>query len=299
MFAGVWYPLLPVKISFFMMRVLRNRLLVASALGRLNVHGPSKCFCCLDPNSESLEHIFSEGDLAQFLWAFFGNAVGVVYRGTGVRSRLVGWWSLPTRHSRMKMIHTVFPSIICWHIWLAYLVGTESLRRRTICDRIMADAVGLVCEKAEGESEGYSSWHAFYASLSGWRPRYSHRMVCWEPSGQAICKLNTDGCSLGNLGKSGGGGVLRDASGELVFGFSIPLGEVTSLQAEAKSLIYGVQQCVLRGFSSVQVEVDSLLLANILQGKLKCPWLIRSKFETFQANCALARTVGHCYREAN
>ena len=114
-----------------------------------------------------------------------------------------------------------------------------------------------------------------------------------------MCKLNTDGCSLGNPGKSGGGGVLRDSSGDMVFGFSIPLGELTSLQTEAKSLIHGVQQCVLRGFSRVQVQVDSLLLANILRGKSKCLWVIRLEIDTIQATCELDWTVGHCYREAN
>nr|XP_027086600.1 uncharacterized protein LOC113708336 [Coffea arabica] len=259
MFARVWYPLLPVKISFSMMRVLRNRLPVASALGRLNVHGPSKRFCCLDPNSESLKHIFSEGDLAQFLWAFFGNAVGVVYRGTGVWSRLVGWWSLPTLHSRMKMIHTVLPSIIYWHVWLArnlaFFEG-QSLHKRTICDCIMADAVGLVCGRDRG----------------------NRRVIC---PGMLFMPVSLDGAL------------------DTPIGWFVGNHQVTSLQAEAKSLIYGVQQCVLRGFSSIQVEVDSLLLANILQGKSKCSWLIRSEIATFQAICTLARTVGHCYREAN
>ena len=115
--------------------------------------------------------------------------------------------------------------------------------------------------------------------MYGWRPRYSHRVVCWELPFQGICKLNTDGCLLGNPGPSGGGGVLRDSSGDLLFGFSIPLGEMTSLQAETKSLLYGVQQCLLRGVSRVQVEVDSLLLVNVLPGKSRCPWLIRFDVE--------------------
>ena len=89
MFDRVWHHWLPVKISFFMILVLRIRLPLASALGRLNVHGPSKCFCCIDSQSKALGHIFSESDLARFLWAFFGNVVGVAYRGTVVRARLV------------------------------------------------------------------------------------------------------------------------------------------------------------------------------------------------------------------
>ena len=95
------------------------------------------------------------------------------------------------------------------------------------------------------------SCHAFYSSIYGWRPRYSHRVVHWELSSQGLCKLNTDGYSLGNPGAIGGGGVLRDSSGALLFGFSIPLGKLTSTQAKTKSLLFGMQQCLLRGFSRV------------------------------------------------
>lgn len=119
MFDKVWHPLIPIKISFFMVRLLRDRLPLASSLGRLHVHGPSKCFCCSASHSESLEHIFADGELAQFLWNFFGNDAGIIYRGIGVRSRLAGWWCQPTRNSRLDSIHTMLPNIICWHIWVA------------------------------------------------------------------------------------------------------------------------------------------------------------------------------------
>ena len=74
---------------------------------------------------------------------------------------------------------------------------------------------------------------------------------------------------------------------------------MTSLQAETKSLLYGVQQCLLRGVSRVQVEVDSLLLVNVLPGKSRCPWLIHSDVEAIQSMLGSDWTVGHCFREAN
>ncbi|XP_027103196.1 uncharacterized protein [Coffea arabica] len=281
MFDRVWHPLLLIKIAFFMIRVLRDRLLLASSLGRLNVHGPSKYFCCMEFQSESLDHIFSEGDLAQFLWRFFGHAVGVVYREAGVRSRLVGWWCRMPHHSCVEAVHSVVPSMICSHIWLArnlaYFEG-QFLRRKTICDRILADVVGLFGGQCAGGPDG---------------------VVRWETPSTKICKLNTDGCSPGNPGISGGGGVLRDSSGALIFGFSIPLGELISLQAETRSLLYGVQQYLSRGFSRVQIEVDSLLLVNILRDKSRCPWRVRSKIESIQTVLRTGWSVEHCYREAN
>ena len=58
--------------------------------------------------------------------------------------------------------------------------------------------------------------------------------------------------------------MLRDSSSAVLFGFSTPFGELTCIQAEIKSLLFGVQQCLLRKFSRIQVEVDSLVLINIL-----------------------------------
>lgn len=153
--------------------------------------------------------------------------------------------------------------------------------------------------KVAGEFIGLGSWSAFYSYVAGWRPLYSHILVRWEFPALGKLKLNTDGCSLGNPGISGGGGVLRDSSGAVLFGYSIPFGELTCIQAEFKSLLFGVQQCLLRGFSRIQVEVDSLVLVNILLQKVKCPWLIRSEHDELLAIQGLEWTVAHCYREAN
>ena len=45
-------------------------------------------------------------------------------------------------------------------------------------------------------------------------------------------KLNTDGASLGNLGRVGGGGVIRDHRGMWIKGFAQKIGHATSLLAE-------------------------------------------------------------------
>ena len=161
------------------------------------------------------------------------------------------------------------------------------------------DVVGVVSGKGAGESDGLVSWHAFYSSIHGWKPQYSHRVMSWEKPAQGLCKLNMDGCSLGNWGVSGWGGVLRDSSGALLFGFSIPFRVLTCIQAEIKSLHFGVQQCLLRGFSHIQAEVDSLMLVNILQGKSNCLWMVRSEVDALKAVQRLEWIVGHCFFEAN
>ena len=89
---------------------------------------------------------------------------------------------------------------------------------------------------------------------------------------QHVVKLNSDGCSRGNPGVSGGGGMLRCLEGRFLLGYSCFFGEMTSLQAELKALIYGVRLAIACGYSDLHLESDSLVLVQVIQGKARCPW---------------------------
>ena len=56
--------------------------------------------------------------------------------------------------------------------------------------------------------------------------------VRWMKPPMDWLKLNTNGASLGNPGKAGGGGVIRDSSGKWVKGFSRSIGVATSVMAK-------------------------------------------------------------------
>ncbi|XP_027096071.1 uncharacterized protein [Coffea arabica] len=64
LYSSVWIQGLPVNISFFMTRLLRARLPVMDRLHHLGILGPSHCFCCSSPCSESIDHIFCNGEVA-------------------------------------------------------------------------------------------------------------------------------------------------------------------------------------------------------------------------------------------
>jgi len=50
------------------------------------------------------------------------------------------------------------------------------------------------------------------------------REVKWMTPPHNILKLNTDGSALNNPGNIGGGGILRDSNGVMIYAFTIPLG---------------------------------------------------------------------------
>ncbi|XP_055814558.1 uncharacterized protein LOC129884254 [Solanum dulcamara] len=73
--------------------------------------------------------------------------------------------------------------------------------------------------------------------------------VCWTKTPDHLVKLNTDGSALSNPGNIGGGGILRNASSELIFAYAIPLGAGTYNQAEIKVAIFGLSWCLHLGYS--------------------------------------------------
>ena len=72
-----------------------------------------------------------------------------------------------------------------------------------------------------------------------------------------MLKLNTNDYSKGNLGLSGRGGMLRDPNGDFILGFSTSFGVVTSIQAEAMALLFGLCLCKSRDFVYIEIESNS------------------------------------------
>jgi len=60
-------------------------------------------------------------------------------------------------------------------------------------------------------------------------------------------KLNTNGASLGNLGKAGGEGIIRDSQGNWVKGFSRSIGYTTSVMSKLWALRDGLNLAIQLG----------------------------------------------------
>ena len=128
---------------------------------------------------------------------------------------------------------------------------------------------------------------------------FIYKLVRWETKESGRFILNTDGCSKGNPGLGGGGGVLRDSNGIPLIGFSAYSGETTCLCAEVRALLIGLQTCVHRGFGNLCVQSDSLVLIGILQHRIQCPWKIRRDIRQIWQFVKDPHRFSHCYREAN
>ncbi|XP_071929043.1 uncharacterized protein [Coffea arabica] len=244
-FNTIWHSQLPFKDSFFMLRLLLGRLPVPDRLCKLGLHLPSKCFCCASASEESIEHLFSNGHIGSTVWHYFGASCGLSFPGSSLRPRIVGWWLSSYDSEIQRFIGHILPSIVCWQIWKARnkaMFEDVQMRPLAICRAIFSEIQTMVGIHFKQVFRVQSFHHLYDWSYSS-HIEVTYKLVRWEAKESDRFILNTDGCSKGNPGVSGGGGVLRDSNGIPLIGFSAYLGETTSLCAEVRALLIGLQTC--------------------------------------------------------
>lgn len=132
-------------------------------------------------------------------------------------------------------------------------------------------------------------------SMEKWNsPAERLKMVKYNPPAEGF-KLNTDGCSNSNLKLCGRGGILRDDKGKVIFAFACPFGYGSSLEAEFKAMLHGIHLYCEKGISSFQGESDSLILVNILSGKVSCLWPLKYLYEDICRARQKLSTISHLF----
>lgn len=97
------------------------------------------------------------------------------------------------------------------------------------------------------------------------RPIRPVRSVKWQPPTGNSVKLNVDGSSIGNPGRSGYGGLLRNTHGEWLLGFSGSCGLTTNITAELFAIAAGLNLAWQYGYRHVVCESDSMLALDLVK----------------------------------
>ncbi|XP_059287186.1 uncharacterized protein LOC132040553 [Lycium ferocissimum] len=150
-----------------------------------------------------------------------------------------------------------------------------------------------------GKAKFGDSWIAICQACEHNFQQKDSTIVKWIRPQMNTIKLNSDGSCLN--GKCGGGGIVRDYNGRVIFAYAIPLERGTSNLAEAAALLFMDCHCAL-GMDSIQFvgETDSLLIANCINKQWKITWMISDLIENIQTIVEDKEfLITHCYREAN
>ncbi|XP_016461411.1 uncharacterized protein LOC107784749 [Nicotiana tabacum] len=124
--------------------------------------------------------------------------------------------------------------------------------------------------------------------------------VLWEMPPQGWIKVNCDGASRGNPGRSSIGYTLRDDEGNINYACGMLIHETTNNEAEALAIVEELKYCEAKGFAQVILQTDSLLLNNAIEGIWAVSWVIAEYVdEIAKAMSRIHVKLSHIMREGN
>lgn len=112
----MWVKGLPFKISFFMWKVWKAKLPLDDHMKKMGYAMPSRCWCCVQPGEETLQHLFFTSFAAKKVWSYFLMHAGIKIEGLSMHQAIVKCWTL-TVISRLQPIFQALPTIIMWELW--------------------------------------------------------------------------------------------------------------------------------------------------------------------------------------
>ncbi|KAH0674097.1 hypothetical protein KY284_025184 [Solanum tuberosum] len=144
------------------------------------------------------------------------------------------------------------------------------------------------------------SWNRICEKIERIRPPIRCSSVCWIRPQKGMVKINTDGSFFSNDKRAGIGGIVRHDNGNIIIAFSIPVQCNNNNHAEILAVDYGIKWCINHGYNNLQIELDSLVIANMLRNKstnnMKIKHIV-DRITNFLTGTN--HHFSHCFREAN
>ncbi|XP_075111465.1 uncharacterized protein LOC142181808 [Nicotiana tabacum] len=131
-------------------------------------------------------------------------------------------------------------------------------------------------------------------------PTLKFNKVTYEFPLAGWIKINTDGASRGNLGRSSIGYCIRNDNGDLVYVVGKEMKETTNTQAETRAILEALRYCTIHHTHQIWLETDSMLRKNTIEGNWKPHWIIEEEVEEINELLTGGNgRVSHIYREGN
>ncbi|XP_019245221.1 PREDICTED: uncharacterized protein LOC109225083 [Nicotiana attenuata] len=300
-YRNIWVKGLPFKISFFMWKFWKNKLPLDDFYRRLGYQMASRCWCCLEPKEETLQHLFFTSPAANTIWKYFLGHAGILIEGVTLHQAIIKCWTVDAIQ-RMKPIMQALPAVIIRELWKrrnGYKYGDAVTVNRVIY-QISTTMQCLVKLRKPGIQNPPHKWPDLIRVLEQYTPQLQYTKVLWEMPSRGWIKVNTDGASRGNPGRSSIGYVVRNEEGDVLYACGKEIQEGSNSVAEARAILEAMKYCVGKGYEFIELNTDSMMLKNVIDGVWKIPWNISAIVEEIKhllARCSI--TVAHTLREEN
>lgn len=266
---------MPTKISVFLWRLLHHALPTDLAVQQKGIQITSKCCCCiLNPSIENSNHLLLQSEAACNIWATISSLMEVNTPRENLSQVLTPWRTGAAVTNLNQWLRLVVPAVALWQLWksrnLAKFEGIAMKGEIILINiqRFVASLYSVLPVKLDSSDVSNSCMRFF--SLCYYSKCHENIFVKWLPPIIHWHKLNCDGSSRGNPGPEGGGGIIRDHNGVFKLAYYDFYGTVSSMVAEAKSALRGLQLAV-QTHSFIHLELDSFDLVQILRDGSSCP----------------------------
>ncbi|OIT27443.1 putative ribonuclease h protein, partial [Nicotiana attenuata] len=283
-FKWLWKMQTPNKIKFFIWTLTHRRLPTRALLSSMGINCPTRCHYC-NAEQEDIENIFFLcPNAAQFWNAIRSKSTSPPPSNPLNNSHLwqTVWQALKGEKFNEYLDWAIIIPFCLWHIWLTRNNNVFNNKKDPI------NASNTMVKASEYQLLKCNS-----------NTRCTHQiMLKWEPPQEGCFKLNTDGAAKGKNGIGGAGGILRNHNGSWMLGYMENIPYTSTLGAEFRALLRGLQLAEQNKFLPLQIDTDSSEIIGMLaEGNLI--------FDPLICECRLliqrmgSVVVRHSFREQN
>ncbi|XP_074290582.1 uncharacterized protein LOC141617299 [Silene latifolia] len=288
----IWKLPVQQRIRMFIWLAAHRRLMTNYNRVRRGIHDDPLCPRCREED-ESTDHLLRNCPYSKEIWYLLGeSAINPLF------------YTLPFQNWISKNASNALPlashnwsmkfAITCWWIW--------RWRNNIVFGRAMdnpADPIPFLRHQFEVSRKALDPF-SILIPIPGTVQK--ERFIRWNAPPHGWLLLNTDGASKGNPGPAGGGGIIRDETGNFCEAFKFSCGICSSMRAEMRALVIGLERARGIGVTKLLVHMDNAtcvsfvekeqLLSNGLRPLVqRCIDLIRLDGWTVK--------IDHVFREAN
>ncbi|XP_042479782.1 uncharacterized protein LOC122060745 [Macadamia integrifolia] len=231
----VWNKDLPSRLSTLAWCWAHGKLPADDKIQKKQIYLPSRSDLC-GSSEESFNHLFLDCRYSSEMWDRAAVMLNVVWTNQPTVVDVIKWWKNKVRGWSLKRP---------WMIGLVVIIEAIWKERNGRCYEGKASCPSLVVNTAiKDVSFIYNGMKISPSSATDLvlakrlllsicpSSALSTLEVYWCKAPRPWVKLNVDGCSLGNPGRVGGGGIFGDHNGKMIFLFGFFMGIATNFQAE-------------------------------------------------------------------
>ncbi|XP_075080127.1 uncharacterized protein LOC142165483 [Nicotiana tabacum] len=244
------------------------------------------------PDDESLQHLFFRSETAKTTWKYFLSRAGIAVEGLTLHQAITKCWTANVC-LRLKPVMQALPSCVVWELWKrrnSMKYGNAVTTSRVIY-QVSSNLQALVKVRKPVMDMVPHKWQDLLAMMENFTLKLKVTKVIWEFPSAGWIKVNTDGASRVNPGRSSIGFCIRNENGDIVKSVGKEIEETTNTVAEAKAMVEALRFCRFQQYSHVWLHTDSMLLKKIMDGIWKPPWIISEQVVGFVVTWLCTRAL--------